>query len=463
MTRAEAITTYAVETRAREVAPSAVHPLEVVAQLESDGFSDGDARFAGYADLFGLAHSASSEAVESRATATRSTHRDRRHRMRPTELVEVAPAPARRLLVRGVVYFLPAVALAALLPPSVTPRETLVLALGLAVSWSVGQAVSYTAYQQTGLGPDAEIPFLRLALSGAVTLAAPGCIVLFATGTAGPTVALAVFLQSCVMFATITLILRRRELLLVLVLAPAVAAGAVRLVTGEFRMAGLAVAALGLAATVPVALLVARPVSVARRPRAPFPPLARTLPHAAHGALSAVLALWLPSTAGLDRAVAVGAAALVVALGTAEYLLVDLRHKGRADLTRFTDIGPFGRAVTQRFALAVIGYGAVIAIAEVLALTLLVTRDAATPAHAALVAFVMVLLGVTFLVQGVAVSMYGVTRVVPLSAIAVGALAVTYVVQGDASEAVLAVVLAVLLVASAAVAVAQSLIPSNHR
>lgn len=455
------------EAEARVLAGRVVQALELVALLESQGFTDRDARLAGYRDLFELSEALVTTGRERARGRARPAAAGVPSRTGPGSSADAqrlgisAPRPARALLLRGIVFLLPGVALAALLPAQLSGAEALSLAGSLIAAWAAVQAVSYVAHQQTGLGRDAETWFLRRSLVATVLVATPVSATLAATGATSPSIAAAVFGQLCVMTTTAVLILRRHELVLVGVLLPGAIAGAIRLASGDHTIWGSVIGVLSLVLTVPVAWRACQARSASTAPLLATP--RATLPHAAHGAFSGVLALWLPAAVGFDSAVAVAMATLVVVLGVAEYLLVHLRNEGRADLRRYVDVEAFRRSVTRRFFVALVTHAAVIFGFQVLVGHLVAPHLPAGAETSAALAGLMALLGATFLAQGVAVALFGVTRILPLAAGAAAALGALSVFYSGPVLPAFGLVLGALFTGSAVAALRQSFVISHHR
>lgn len=475
MTQAKEARAGALGEAAERIAEASVHPLETVAFLECEGFSDNDARLLGKPNLFVLAgglRNAGAPEKEIETVVTGGT--DRSPDLQSLEIpivttpVSVAPIRAERTpyrhLVRGVIYFLPAMALATLLPGALTRAELMVLPLALIFSWATAQAIAYVAYQQTGFGPGAEARFLRRAITVGAAIAASAGLALYLTSVVSYGTALAVTAQGCLMIATAVMVISNCELYLAVLLLPGAIAGGVRLASGERSLVGMVVAFGCLSLATVAAWIIATRRIPANRPEFVIrPSRSHTAAHALSGGLLAVLAVWIPTAVGFNPTVAVSAAALVLVSGGAEYFLVALRHEGRADLTRHTELHRFRRSVGGRLRAAILVYAAVIVSGQFLAWVFFPPDWRAGAIHMVLVSASMVVLGTIFFVQGVAISLYGVMRVIPLSLVAVLVLVAAALLSGRSGVGTFLLVTIPLLVASFLVTFFQSCIPSRHR
>ncbi|URN14647.1 MULTISPECIES: hypothetical protein [Streptomyces] len=297
----------------------AVHPYEVAALLEAEGFSAELIRDRyGHRNLFSLA-SALYEAV-------------------PRSFPEppAAPDPWRpdtaRCLLRGVLFALPALAYLLTAPLWRVDRHAPALIAAGLVSWAWGQALGHRAHLRLVAGPrEAARTLLTGAALGAA--AATGVAALVAGG--GPATAVAAA-QSLYLASAGVLLVLGRERLLLAVLAP-LAAGAAVLPwwePGPVLRAGLP--ALVLSASLAAAARVLRPgLAAPAAPGGPRPRLRASLPYGLFGLAAAVLVV----LEGLRHPYAM--IALTLSMGPAEWLLYRYRGWSVAALRRSATPGAF--------------------------------------------------------------------------------------------------------------------------
>lgn len=220
--------------RIRPKIAAAVDALQVAAFLEAEGVSDRNARVEyGFTDVFRLAE----EVYRS---------------LGPCEPVAWQPATGRpqrgrivRDLLHGPLYLLPTVVFPAVL--SVVGQRSLVVGLVLAggLAWVLAGATSWMAYRLLGAGCPGQAGWvLRWSTVAGLPLAALlGLVLAEVTGGRVWLIALAVG-QMAYQMASTLLMFYQRELLLIPVMVPAVAAGGAYLAFGS-ALAPLALATAG--------------------------------------------------------------------------------------------------------------------------------------------------------------------------------------------------------------------------
>jgi hypothetical protein len=204
---------------------SSVDPLEAAVVLESRGVNDRLAR-----DLFGAADVVDLARREIRiAGPDRATTEPDAAPPPPSELA--APPRTRWLALRGILYALPALVALALVP-AVDPVESALVLGGLVVSWAWSYGVASVAWAYLGdRDPAGARRFLRRSLVMGVLLAVVVATVavyaaLILTSTMQVTLATVALLagQSAYLMAAAVLLMTGHELLLLVALAPALAA-----------------------------------------------------------------------------------------------------------------------------------------------------------------------------------------------------------------------------------------------
>lgn len=332
--------------RFESLCANAVDPLEVAAGLEADGLSDQavQARY-GCPDVFALA--------------------EELFRLVPRAPAEPAPQPEvwaanpKLHLLRGVLFALPGLGYTAATPLLVRPAALAVLVGSLVLSWSMSQGLSYLGYVRLGLGrTDAAYSVLRngLFLGSAVVAVASAGLAAF-TNAGWPVLALGVG-QGVYLLAATVLLVRGAELLLLLVLSPAVLAGGLHLLgEHEFLPHGAELAGLIASVLLTVAAAVWR-TRTGKPVRAKGSPawleLRNALPHALFGLCAAGL-LALPVVwAVLPGAHVVPGAALAalpisLSMGVAEWCLFAYRRRMGRLMRKSTTLSGF--AVRSRFVL----------------------------------------------------------------------------------------------------------------
>ncbi|HET9382454.1 MAG TPA: hypothetical protein VFP69_16705 [Streptomyces sp.] len=299
---------HAVDGLAAELADRlgpAVHPYEVAALLESEGFTGEVIREKyGHADLFSL--------------ATALYRRVPRTFPEPPRPVDPWRPDHLRCALRGLLFALPGLAYALagrLLPPGDGTVRALVVA-GL-ISWAWNQALGHRAYVRLATGRrEAGRTLAKGAPLGAATAAAAGVALSGPGGTA-----LAVATQSAYLAAAGVLLVLSRERLLLAVLVP-VAAGGTALLwwePGTVLRAGLPL--LSLLGAVAAAGWALRATDAApAAPGATRPGLWPSLPYGLFGLAAGALVF----LAGRDHPWAV--IVLTLSMGPAEWLLY--RYRG---------------------------------------------------------------------------------------------------------------------------------------
>ncbi|MEU3978973.1 hypothetical protein AB0F77_02505 [Streptomyces sp. NPDC026672] len=282
----------------------AVHPYEVAALLEAEGFSAEVIRERyGHPNLFSLA-----AALYERV---------------PRVFPEPAPAadPWRpdtaRCLLRGVLFALPGLAYLLTAPVWQPGRHAVALIVAGLVSWAWGQALGHRAHlrmtagrREAGRALLVGAPLGAVLATGAGTLAAGG----------GP-VALAAAGQSLYLAAAGVLLVLARERLLLAALSPLIAGAAVLPWWEPGHRVRVGLVLLALAATLTVTgRVLASALAVPAAAGAARPPLVRSLPYGLFGLAAGVLVL----LAGRREPYAV--IVLTVSMGPAEWLLY--RYRG---------------------------------------------------------------------------------------------------------------------------------------
>jgi hypothetical protein len=341
----------AAERGVQEVAhavATSVEPLEVAVVLESAGINDRVARGAfGSRDVFALAEQAMTRAGPDRP------------------LVEPAADPAEPagpgrptlwLLLRGVLYAVPAVVTLALLPSVDPVRSALVLG-GLVLSWAWCYGITGLAWSHLGnQDPAGARRFLRRALLGGTLLAGVGAtlavlaaLVLTSTVQVDLTTVPLLAAQSVYLLAAAVLLMTGREPLLLVALCPA-------LVTLVARPVGEQ-AAVGIGASVVLAYVFA--LVATRRSARPHQRLGAAAWGAAgaqfcHGLLVALLVLFPALNElrnenydALPLSVTLAALPLVLAMGIAEALIHRFRRRMTALLAATSSPAVFARSARR--------------------------------------------------------------------------------------------------------------------
>nr|WP_202447910.1 hypothetical protein [Streptomyces sp. SID5468] len=293
--------------RLAETLATAVHPWEVAAVLESDGLSDEVvARRLGRGDLF--------------AVAEELYARTERRPPAPPEVPNPWRADVRRCLLRGVVFALPGVALALAGPVAGgSGRGAAALVVTALIGWGWYQGLAHRAY--LWLAVAGRRGAARCLLRGAAAGAVLGCggALAVAGGAAAGWLAVG---ESVYLAAAVVLLVLDAERDLLVVLAPAVAGGAVLAVVPGVGWGPLVV--------LPVAPVLAVPAAVRRLRRAwrdeavagAAPALARSVPFGLFGLAGGVLTVSLV----LGDRVRWTGIVLTLSMGPAEWLL----HRYRA-------------------------------------------------------------------------------------------------------------------------------------
>lgn len=297
----------------------AVHPYEVAALLEAEGFSGELIRDRyGHRNLFSLA-AALYEAVP-------------RTFPEPPAAADPWRPDTVRCLLRGVLFALPALAYLLTGPLWHVDRHAPVLIAAGVVSWAWGQALGHRAHLRLVAGP-------REAARTLLTGAAAGAAV--ATGLAapfagsGPVLAVAAA-QSLYLASAGVLLVLGRERLLLAVLSP-LAAGAAVLPwwePGPVLRAGLPSLVL-LASLAAAAWVLRAGLAAPAAPGGPRPHPGASLPYGLFGLAAAVLVV----LEGRRHPYAV--IALTLSMGPAEWLLYRYRGWSVAALRRSTTPGAF--------------------------------------------------------------------------------------------------------------------------
>ncbi|MDX3063316.1 MULTISPECIES: hypothetical protein [Streptomyces] len=297
----------AVDGLAAELADSiapAVHPYEVAALLESEGFTgEMIQQKYGHADLFSL--------------ATALYQRIPRAFPEPPRPADPWRPDHLRCALRGLLFALPGLAYALagrLLPTDGTVRALVVAGL---ISWAWNQALGHRAYVRLASGRlEAGLTLAKGAPLGAAAATAAGA----ALSGSGVT-ALAVVAQSAYLAAAGVLLVLGRERLLLAVLVPVTAGGAALLwwEPGTVLRAGLPL--LSLLGTVAAAGWALRDTrTAAAAPGATRPGLWPSLPYGLFGLAAGSLVF----LAGRDHPW--GVIVLTLSMGPAEWLLY--RYRG---------------------------------------------------------------------------------------------------------------------------------------
>ncbi|OLB82553.1 MAG: hypothetical protein AUI14_00470 [Actinobacteria bacterium 13_2_20CM_2_71_6] len=343
--------------RMAPVCEQAVDPMEVAAALEADGITDAvAARRYGSPDVFGLA-----------------ARLCRRHPRNP-QPVPAAPGPwhtpAGRHLLRGALFALPALFYLALSGPAAGSGVGAVIAVSLLLSWAASQAMAYLGHVRRGRGDDAGgarimrwglviagLPVAGVTIAVAVVLHVPVAV----TG-------LAVGQVAYLLGATVALVVGAERLLL-LALAPGVAASAVGLV---MRHEAVRVAAVCCTVTVlgTLALAVYQTRGAAKGRGPTGRELFDAVPHGVFGLLAGGLLAFVP-TAGtvIPHALAAGGALvgvsavlpLTVSMGLAEWLVYRYRAATYRALATTYRLRDFAARATAALLCTVVGYAAALA------------------------------------------------------------------------------------------------------
>ncbi|MFE6284139.1 hypothetical protein [Streptomyces sp. NPDC057877] len=355
-----------------EFLAAAVHPDEIAALLEADGLTDERIRERyGVRDSFALA-----EQLYARA--------DRRRPEPDGPLHDPWRTGLLGCLLRGVVFALPG--LAHILGAPLHPTATAPLLAGALTSWTWNQGLAHRAYSWLGLGDRAAAR--RCLLRGGPAGALLGTLTVFAAaGTADPAVLAVAAGQSCYLGAATALLVLGRERALLAALLPLAAGALATQLTAVSEPARLllllgsltAVTVLAVRAVVPAprrpgegwtagltALLPfgALGAPVRRRPDRAAPRLAASLPYAVLGLGSGVLILHTALGDGRP----VGAVALTLSMGPAEWLLYRFRSGSLAGLRSTSTPRAFWRATARTVLACLTAY-----LAALLTLTLATT------------------------------------------------------------------------------------------
>jgi hypothetical protein len=328
----------ALTTRLVPTVPVAVDELHVAAVLESWGVTDEAAQDVyNREDVFALAGDVS-------------------HRMpvAPRERVDPPPerARARRAVAHGPLYIMPSALYPTVLMTIGPEPMVRGMVFATAFGWIWGMGTSAIAYQLVGQSrAGSAARFLCLSTITGLLLAFGGAALLArAWGDAGGVVAF-VCAQMAFQLSSMVLVFYRKELLLALLAAPAVAAGIVHVMSGLVPSRAVPTLAVGVASA--VVLLVAAWWTALRA--ASVPDVGRTpswrrvlvggMPSACYAGLCALFMLFTGAhyvTGQLDMAIAV--APLVAGMGVVEWRALRFTERSREFLEQSTDVTWFMRA-----------------------------------------------------------------------------------------------------------------------
>lgn len=346
----------ALAARMADLCAGAVDAFEVVAGLEADGINDEEAGRYGHPHVFALAQDL----------------------YRRTERRPAVPAPPPdpwtgqvwRQLLRGVLFGLPGLCYAAAAPAPARAAESVILLLGLLLSWPLSQGVAYLAYVRLGQGdrPGAA-RVMRQGLTAA-GLVVPPVVALAGVlaGAATPVTALAVG-QCVYLLAATAALVGGAEPWLLLALLPGAAASIAELAGARIRLIVWAAWALTVVATTGLAIACTRAPGDAR----PRPHAGRwragaraALPSALFGLLAGALLTFpaVPVLLGRARpspATTVAVVALSLSMGFAEWILLRYRRRLRRALLTRGGLRSFARAARAALVTAVACYLAALA------------------------------------------------------------------------------------------------------
>lgn len=416
--------------------PVATHPLEIAAALEAEGIRDAHAQELGWPDLFALAEHLFAGQARGRRTRGADVI-DLREMAGPREAAgprvtagprgaAAAPQPAAvarpqltgwEVLLRGLLFALPGIAVAALLPVPMSKAEAALVLVSLGACWGLGQGMAYGGYMRVDVTPQAARRHLLAWATWCWVGLACVAAAMVLLGSVRPIVGVTATAQGGYLLAASGVMVLGGERLLLVVLLPGTLAGFARLGPPlepwprMWQAFGALASLLGAAGLLWRLCQLRPPRADAARVRLDHSVVAWQV---LYGWCAAALVLWLPWFGDVGPGLALLMLPLVLSLGLVEWILVWLRTEGHRQLEASRSLADFQASTTRALYVAAASYLAALACLVLdgyLGLVLL-GGMAVMDAGVAWAACAVVALGMFLLCAGIAVVLLGIRPVV---------------------------------------------------